>query len=133
MIYAMSLTGLDMSQPQVLSIIFAFTLWGVASHAFGAVQDVRADREAGISSIATMIGARATVWFAFLSYALAGILVLTTTWPGPLAAIGALPYLLILIPHLNITDETCEKANRAWRQFIWLNFFAGALVSLIII
>jgi len=133
MIYAMSLTGFNMAQPQVLSIIFAFTLWGVASHAFGAVQDVRADREAGISSIATMIGARATVWFAFLSYALAGILVLTTTWPGPLAAIGALPYLLILIPHLNITDETCEKANRAWRQFIWLNFFAGALVSLIII
>jgi 4-hydroxybenzoate polyprenyltransferase len=133
MIYAMSLTGLDMAQPQVLFIIFAFTLWGVASHAFGAVQDVRADREASISSIATMIGARATVWFAFLSYALAGVLVLNTTWPGPLAAIGSLPYLLILLPHLNITDATCEKANRAWRQFIWLNFFAGALVSLIII
>jgi 4-hydroxybenzoate polyprenyltransferase len=133
MIYAMSLTGLDMLQPQVLFIIFAFTLWGVASHAFGAVQDVKADREAGISSIATMIGARATVWFAFGCYALAGVLVLNTNWPGPLAAIGALPYLLILTPYLRITDETCEKANRAWRQFIWLNFFAGALVSLIII
>ena len=133
MIYAMSLSGLDMMQPQVLAIIFAFTLWGVASHAFGAVQDVKADREAGISSIATTIGARATVWFAFLSYALAGVLVLNTTWPGPLAAIGALPYLLILLPHLRITDATCEQANKAWRQFIWLNFFAGALVSLIII
>ena len=133
MIYAMSLTGLNMAQPQVLAIIAAFTLWGVASHAFGAVQDVKADREAGISSIATIIGARATVWFAFGSYALAGVLVLNTSWPGPLAAIGALPYLLILSPYLKITDATCEKANRAWRQFIWLNFFAGALVSMILL
>lgn len=133
MIYAMSLSGINMAEPAVLSCILAFTLWGVASHAFGAVQDVKADREANISSIATMIGARATVWFAFLCYAIAGLLVMNTIWPGPLAAIAALPYLLILAPFLKITDADCEKANKGWRQFIWLNFFAGALVSMIMI
>jgi 4-hydroxybenzoate polyprenyltransferase len=133
MIYAMSLSGLDMAAPAALSSILAFTLWGIASHAFGAVQDVKADREASISSVATMIGARATVWFAFACYAVAGLLAMNTIWPGPLAALAAAPYLLILAPFLKITDEDCEKANKGWRQFIWLNFFAGALVSMILI
>jgi len=133
MIYALSLSGADFGNRAVLSSILAFTLWGVASHAFGAVQDVKADREANISSIATMIGARATVWFAFICYGLAGILVMNTTWPGPLAAISALPYLLILSPYLNITDADCEKANKGWRRFIWLNFFAGFVVSILLI
>ena len=133
MIYALSLSGLDLTERPVLSSILAFTLWGIASHAFGAVQDVKADREASISSIATMIGAKATVWFAFISYAAAGVLVLNTIWPGPLAAVAAVPYLLILTPYLNITDEDCERANKGWRRFIWLNFFAGFVVSLILI
>jgi 4-hydroxybenzoate polyprenyltransferase len=133
MIYALSLSGADLGNREVLSAILAFTLWGIASHAFGAVQDVKADREASISSIATMIGARATVWFAFICYGLAGILVMNTTWPGPLAAIAALPYLLILSPYLNITDADCEKANKGWRRFIWLNFFAGFVVSILLI
>jgi 4-hydroxybenzoate polyprenyltransferase len=133
MIYALSLSGVDLAERPVLSSILAFTLWGIASHAFGAVQDVKADREADISSIATMIGAKATVWFAFIAYAAAGVLVMNTIWPGPLAAIAAIPYLLILTPYLNITDEDCERANKGWRRFIWLNFFAGAVVSLILI
>jgi 4-hydroxybenzoate polyprenyltransferase len=133
MIYALALSGVDMSERPVLSSILAFTLWGIASHAFGAVQDVKADREADISSIATLIGAKATVWFAFIAYAAAGVLVMNTIWPGPLASIAALPYLLILTPYLNITDEDCERANKGWRRFIWLNFFAGAVVSLILI
>ena len=133
MIYALSLSGVNLSERPVLSSILAFTLWGIASHAFGAVQDVKADREANISSIATLIGAKATVWFAFISYAAAGVLVLNTIWPGPLAAIAAVPYLLILTPYLNITDADCERANKGWRRFIWLNFFAGFVVSLILI
>ncbi len=133
MIYALSLSGADLGNREVLSSILAFTLWGIASHAFGAVQDVKADREANISSIATMIGARATVWFAFICYGLAGVLVMNTTWPGPLAAIAAVPYLFILSPYLNITDADCEKANKGWRRFIWLNFFAGFVVSILLI
>ena len=133
MIYAMSLSGADLADRAVLSCVLAFTLWGIASHAFGAVQDVKADREANISSIATMIGARATVWFAFICYGLAGVLVMNTTWPGQLAAVAAVPYLFILSPYLNITDADCEKANKGWRRFIWLNFFAGFVVSILLI
>ena len=133
MIFALALLRVDLSNRAVLSSIIAFTLWGMASHAFGAVQDVRADREANISSIATVIGAKATVWFAFIAYAAAGILVLNTNWPGPIAAIAALPYLVIVAPYLRITDQNCEQANQGWRKFIWLNFFAGAVVSMLLI
>ncbi len=57
-----------------------------------AVQDVVADREGGIASIATVIGARATVRVAVLAYLAAGVLVLFASWPGPLAAVLALAY-----------------------------------------
>ena len=133
MVYALALTNTDMSSRSTLSCILAFTLWGVASHAFGAVQDVIADREANISSIATVIGAKATVRFAFLAYAGAGILVMNTDFPGPMAAIAAVPYLFIIAPYLNIEDADCEKSNKGWRRFIWLNFFAGAVVTMILI
>ena len=131
LIYALALTKTSLVDNIV--VIAAFTLWGMASHAFGAVQDVIADREGGISSIATAIGARTTTRLAFTAYALAGVLVLFLGFPGNLAILAAVPYLIIVGPFWNITDETCEQANRGWRHFITLNYIAGALVSMLII
>ena len=133
MIYGIAVAGGDLADSSVLLMIASFTLWGVASHAFGAVQDVKADREGGIASIATVIGARATTRFAFAAYALAGVFILFSAWPGPLCAVAVLPYLAILAPHLNITDQSCESANRGWKQFIKLNYLAGFIVTMILI
>ena len=133
MIYGLALAGADLGEKSILLYIASFTLWGIASHAFGAVQDVKADREASISSIATVIGARATSRFAFVCYLLAAVLVAISGWPSAVAAVAALPYLLIVGPHLNITDETCEGANRGWKQFIKLNYLAGFIVTMILI
>ena len=69
-----------------VTVLAAFFLWGMASHAFGAVQDVVADRQAGVASIATVIGAKGTVRFALVLYALAGEVLLATPWPLPLIA-----------------------------------------------
>lgn len=133
MIFALALTNQDLTNPKLLAIIAAFTLWGMASHAFGAVQDVKADREGKIASIATYFGARLTTRLALAMYLIAGIALVTLGWPANFVAIAALPYVLILIPHLNITDETCETANRGWKQFIWLNFFAGFVANMVLI
>lgn len=133
MIIGLTFAGANIAEPKVVAIILAFTLWGVASHAFGAVQDVQADRDASISSIATVIGARATVRFAFISYVLAAVLVLFAGEPASWAAFAVLPYLVIVGPFWNITDATCERANRGWKKFIWLNFLAGAIVTLLIL
>ena len=132
-IFAALLVGQNLAQPVLWQSLIAFFCWGMASHAFGAVQDVRADREGGIASIATVIGARATTRFAFGLYLAAALLMATAGWPASAAAIAAVPYLAILLPFMSITDETCEIANQGWRRFIWLNFFAGAIVTQLLI
>lgn len=131
-VYALVLAGATWTW-ELGAIILAFALWGVASHAFGAVQDVVADREAGISSIATAQGARWTVWFALACYAVAGVAMLFTTWPGPLAALVPLLYIATVWPFRTITDETAERATIGWRRFLWVNQIAGFLVTLLLI
>ncbi|MEN9752776.1 MAG: hypothetical protein RL670_467, partial [Actinomycetota bacterium] len=113
--------------------VIAFTCWGAASHAFGAVQDVAADRAAGIASIATVIGARATVRLAAGLYLSASIAVLFAGGPAAQAVVAGVLYLVMVARFWNITDETCEKANRGWRNFIWLNYSAGFVISLLVI
>jgi 4-hydroxybenzoate polyprenyltransferase len=131
-IYGFVLAGAVFT-PQLWMLLAAFFLWGIASHAFGAVQDVIADREAEISSIATVIGARATVRLAVVAYLLAGALLLFTEWPGPLAALLALPYAVVCAPFWSITDTGAEAANRGWRKFLALNFVSGFLVTMLLI
>lgn len=132
------LVGLAMAEVKIWTFeitpwVLAFTLWGMASHAFGAVQDIQADRTAKISSIATALGAKNTVRFAFACYLAAALLVLISPWPAPLTAIAALPYLVIIAPYLSLEDQNCERANRGWRHFIKLNYLAGAIITLIVI
>ena len=133
MLYAALLVGQNLLDLPLLQCWLAFACWAMASHAFGAVQDVKADREGGLASIATVIGARATTRLAWTLYLAAGLLMAFTPWPMSLAAVAAVPYLLILLPHWNITDANCESANRGWRKFIWLNYFAGWVITMLLI
>ena len=58
---------------------------------------------------------------------------LLTPWPGPLAAVLALPYIVNAAPWWNVTDDTSADTNRAWRRFIALNYIAGFLATMILI
>ncbi|WP_374974738.1 prenyltransferase [Microbacterium trichothecenolyticum] len=131
-VYGLVLAGATWTPP-LGALIGAFALWGVASHAFGAVQDVVADREAGIASIATARGARWTVRFALACYTAAGVAMLATTWPGPIAALLVLPYLVTVWPYRSITDADAAAATTGWRRFLWLNQFTGFAVTLLLI
>ena len=131
-VYGLVLAGAAWT-PSLVAVIVAFALWGIASHAFGAVQDVVADREAGISSIATARGARWTVRFALIAYAAAGAVMLMTAWPGPLAALAAIPYLVTVWPYRSLADADAEAATRGWSRFLWLNQLSGFVVTLLLI
>ena len=131
-VYGLVLAGAAFT-PELWAVLAAFFLWGAASHAFGAVQDVIADREGGIASIATVIGARATVRLSVAAYLLGGALLLLSSWPGPLAAVLALPYAISCAQFWNVTDAESERANRGWRRFLWLNFATGFLVTMLMI
>ncbi|MGD7003008.1 prenyltransferase [Corynebacterium halotolerans] len=108
----------------------AFFLWGMASHALGAVQDVKADREGGLSSIATAFGARLTTRLAASAYLGATLLLFALPSPAWIVGIAALGYVANTLRFWNITDGTCEDVNRAWRVFLWLNYLVGAIVSI---
>jgi 4-hydroxybenzoate polyprenyltransferase len=130
--YGVALAGGSVDATGALAFA-AFILWGAASHAFGAVQDVVYDREAGIGSIATVIGARQTVRLAVGGYVLAGFLMLFTPWPVLLISLVAIPYLIAVAPFWFITDDTATTAHRGWRWFLAINFVAGAWITLVAI
>lgn len=131
-VVGLTLAGAEAS-PALVTALVAFFLWGMAAHAFGAVQDIIPDREAGIGSIASAFGARRTVRTALALWLAAGLLMLTTPWPGPLAALVAVPYLAICAPFVGISDADSARSNLAWRRFIRLNYVSGFLVTLILI
>lgn len=130
LVYSLSLTHFT---TQALPFIIAFFLWGMASHAFGAVQDIIPDRAAKLASIATVLGARHTVWFSCILYVVA---IIITALQSPLASVIALAstlYPLNIARFLRITDKTSERAREGWRRFIWLNFFVGFVVTIVLI
>ncbi len=131
-IYGLVLAGAVFT-PQLWAVLGAFFLWGMASHAFGAVQDIVADREGSIASIATVIGGKATVRLAIAAYALGGVLLLFSEWPGSLGAVLVVPYILVCAPFWNVTDAAAETANRGWRRFLLINFVTGFFVTMLMI
>ena len=123
-----SLTG------AVWACLIAFMLWGAGSQAFGAVQDVRFDREAGLKSVATVLGARTTVWFALACYAAAVLVLLVAApWPASGAAFAILPYLATVAAYVGVSDADAERTNEGWRRFLVLNMLAGFCVTQLVL
>jgi 4-hydroxybenzoate polyprenyltransferase len=132
-LYALVLVRADLGARTIWPVLVAFVVWGMASHAFGAVQDVRADRDGRIGSVATALGAHPTVVAATLAYGLAAAVLLAVPWPGRLAALLPLPYAVNTARSWSVRDEDCERANRGWRRFLWLNLGTGFLVTMLLI
>ena len=120
-------TGLALDALPWLTLA-AFMAWGFASHAIGAIQDIEYDRAAGIGSIATALGGRATAWVSLAGYAIAVVAVATIEQPwGAIAALTLASYLLLPAMVLFRDDE--PQARRAWRSFMQLNIPAGFILS----
>lgn len=130
MVYAIALLGFN---PVAWPYALAVFLWGLASHAFGAVQDVIPDRKGGLKSIATIIGARSTVYFSALLYTAASLLMFLEAGLVNVVAFAGLLYILNIAPYFKITDKTSAKANKGWRRFIWLNYVVGAIITMVLI
>jgi len=131
-LYGLVLAGEGIGRSAWL-VLAAFFLWGMASQAFGAVQDIAADRAGGIGSIATVLGAATTVRFSIAAWFGAGALLLATSWPGPLAALLVAPYLALAWPFRSVPEDDADRANRGWRQFLVANYGVGFLVTMLLI
>lgn len=113
--------------------ILAFFFWGMASHAFGAVQDIVPDRAARLSSIATRFGAAATVRLSLVLYVLAALLLTLQGWPELLVAIAALGYVYIVAPFINLTDARSAQSNQGWKHFMKINQLLGFIITILLI
>lgn len=107
-----------------LPAILAFATWSIASHAFTSIQDIEADRAAGISTVATFLGATRTTWFSLIFYLLAVIITSPYGWQW---SISVAIYPLLVLWYLIRPSRT--RANQLYRWFIRLNATLGFLLT----
>lgn len=110
----------------------AFFLWAMGNHAFGAIQDIKPDREAGIASVATKLGPERTLALVLALYLVATIL--------PVLEYGAKGLLVSLIFSMYIAlaaNTLPKRANpdhslfrQSWHLLTVLNYVNGALVTI---
>lgn len=108
--------------------IVAFVVWSLASHAFTSIQDIEADRAAGINTIATLLGARASSAYALALYGLAALL--AAGYGRPWGAL-ALVYPALVLWYL--AGPGRARANRLYRAFIFANSTLGFIVTMTLI
>lgn len=130
LLYAMALMNFP---GEAWPFVIAFFLWGMASHAFGAVQDIIPDRKANISSIATVLGARTTINYAIVFYILSVLIVALQGGLASIVALAGLSYAANLLPFISVTDSTSAKTRKGWKRFMKLNYFVGFVITVVLI
>ncbi len=106
--------------------IVAGLLWSMAMHAYSAVPDIIADKQSGIETIATRLGARATIVWSAVFYVVAGGLAAVSVgkWLVPFTLI----YLgLMYLSFKNVTSH--QKLLRIYAWFPRINLLVGFLVT----
>lgn len=106
-----------------LSLLVAAGLWCVAMHAFSAVPDITADRDAKLSTIATTLGARGTILLCLTCYA-GSALLLGFHLPVLALPLGAVYSALMLFALFSPSS-----LFRIYTLFPFVNIASGALLT----
>ena len=107
--------------------IVAGMLWAIAMHAYSAVPDISSDKQAGLRTIAILMGPRKTILLCWVLYITAALLVLCVI---PIAAVMGMivfSYLMWRSLKKNISDE---KLFALYKTFPLINACIGALISI---
>lgn len=106
--------------------IIAGMCWAVAMHAYSAVPDIKADLQAGLRTIAIMIGEKRTIFLCWFLYILAAYLVRDII---PVASIiGGLTFSYFM--WRSQRAKTPEALFKLYTYFPLINTIIGALVSI---
>ncbi len=104
--------------------IFGAGLWTMAMHAYSAIPDISADRQSKISTIATMLGTRGTLFLCFFCYALsAAILYKFIGLAGILLGIS---YAAMII--VSFVFQKSDRIFEVYRLFPALNTITGFIL-----
>jgi 4-hydroxybenzoate polyprenyltransferase len=104
-----------------LTIVAAAGLWTMAMHAYSAVPDIEADREANVPTVATFLGARVTLIFCLGLYVASAALAFK--YLGAVSVVIAIIYVGMIVASLLQTDR--EKLFAIYRRFPLLNAGIG--------
>lgn len=103
--------------------VLAGFLWCMAMHAFSAVPDIQADKEAKVYTVATLLGRQTTLILCFLLYAFSAVLVFKTL---PFVSIfGGVIYSFLMLYSVTKNDKQLFKI---YKIFPLLNALAGAAI-----
>lgn len=106
--------------------VIAAMCWAVAMHAYSAVPDIESDIEAGLYTIAILIGQKKTLYFCWFLYLLSAYLVFGQL---PLVAvIGAVVFSLLMI--LSLRTKSPESLFQIYTYFPYINVAVGTLLSI---
>jgi 4-hydroxybenzoate polyprenyltransferase len=106
------------------ALFAAATAWAMAMHAYSAIPDIVADRSNGLYTVATFLGARGTIVFCAVCYALAA-LVSSVPLGAVALGLGAI-YLVLMV--LSWRAQTGEAIFGIYRWFPLVNTVAGFLL-----
>ena len=104
------------------SLFGAAWLWAMAMHAYSAVPDISADREADVPTVATFLKLRGTLWFCLLLYL--GAAALSFSVLGWLSLVLGAIYAALMLRSIRAGTEA--GVMKIYRIFPFVNALAGA-------
>lgn len=112
-----------------------YYVWVMSNHAFGAIQDITPDKEAGIGSVAVSFGASRTIIMVLIGYAVAASLpIVFYGWNGIAVSILLVPYVVLVAE--TIPSRKNDKApifKKNWKKFLYVNYIVGFMLSMYLI
>lgn len=97
--------------------------WAISMHAYSAVPDIKADRDAKLETIATKLEKKKTIYMCAFLYLLSAVL--TFPFLGPVSIALGLVYLYFMFISLNTTEEQLFKV---YTYFPVINTVSGMVV-----
>jgi 4-hydroxybenzoate polyprenyltransferase len=104
-----------------LQPFFAAWLWAAAMHAYSAIPDISADRNASTPTVATLLGFHGTLWFCLACYFGAALLAFPIL--GIVAAVLGAVYLGLML--FSFFTKTEENLMRVYKWFPLVNTTCG--------
>lgn len=108
--------------------VIAGILWAIAMHAYSAVPDIKADRDAKLPTIATTLLEHKTLWLCLLLYATSAYLGYTKLGFGVL--IYGFVYVTLMIVSLKKVGHGGSNLFRLYKLFPYINLVAGAVMTI---
>ncbi len=109
--------------------LIAGMLWAIAMHAYSAALDIDADKDAGLDTIATLLGKNKTIILCGVFYIISAILI--TPYLNKIVLLLGLLYLLLMLKTLTI--KTQDDFFKLYKFFPPINTISGMIIFFILL